>query len=585
MKIFNSIWSYLKSHKLLKYFYAPTIRFPLISCTLQIMSLVIIVLCIMTSTPVGWFLFCLLTIFDNYLICLLAYLFRKLKVHYFLFAFALIINISEIFIILFYHSIISVQVVQLVLETNVKESSEFMNAALSSNAAWQTLICTVLIIATSWFLVKFVRKHVLSKSIAYVLMLLTLWSGVRQMSTYLKLARCFSIGSVSECLRNDNLPHLSTPYVRLLYGIAFNMASSKELKILEETVKRTQVESCSYKCPLIVLVIGESFNKHHSTLYEPEYLNTTPRLSKLQQQGNLTVFSDAVSPFNLTSNVFKYIFSTWDEECSDGWTNHTLFPAVFIKAGYKVRFITNQFVNDSDDFWNYTGGTIFNSSTLSELQFTTRNNKTVKYDEELISQFPPIQQMTSEPTLLIVHLLGQHVEYKDRYPAQYSAFSPSDSKSIFGGENGKRISAEYDNATYYNDIVVDSIFQQFRNHDAIGIYLSDHGEEAYDWRDSYDRTNEATIPQEVARYQYEIPMFVYMSDVFKQKHSDVAERIETAKNRRFISTDLCNSLFYLAGIKTKEYRKHHDVLSPSYDVNRKRIIRYDTDYDILMGKK
>ena len=118
--------------------------------------------------------------------------------------------------------------------------------------------------------------------------------------------------------------------------------------------------------------------------------------------------------------------------------------------------------------------------------------------------------------------------------------------------------------------------------DAIGIFLSDHGEEVYDWRDKYERTNERTITPEIARYQYEIPFMFYMTDTFKLRHSDVAEAVTTAVDRPFISSDLFHLLFYLGGIGFVDYQEKRNILSPCYDKNRKRIIDFEVDYDALM---
>ena len=40
--------------------------------------------------------------------------------------------------------------------------------------------------------------------------------------------------------------------------------------------------------------------------------------------------------------------------------------------------------------------------------------------------------------------------------------------------------AHYDNATRWNDEVVDRILSNFANEDAVVVYFSDHGEEVYD---------------------------------------------------------------------------------------------------------
>lgn len=572
--------------KAVSLFVRPVSAFPVLYTGMLLMCYATLAACNILGVPNGWFLAMLLPIADCYVMCGFALLLRRIKLHWLIHLLGVIITTTELFVVLFYHSTISVQVVQLVLETTGQESSEFMTAALHSSAFLSTLLITLLVWGAAYGFMRILRRKPLPNAVIYVLAALLLWSVVRQLSAYGKLARCFTHESISECLRADNMPHLNTPFIRVPYGIAFNMAASRELQVLTETVENTTVDGSERKAPLIVLIIGESYNKHHSPLYEPDYLPTTPRLCKLRDKGNLVVYTDAVSPFNLTSNVFKYMFSTWDDECTDEWIHHTLFPAVFVKAGYKTHFITNQFVaEDNGDFWNYVGGTIFNSPELSRLQFTTRNKYIHTYDLELLQDIPDTATIAVDPTLLIVHFIGQHVGYSERYPQQYAHFTAADSRTTHGGKTGKEISAHYDNATYYNDAVVDSLLRMFDNRDAVCIYLSDHGEEAYDWRDSYDRTNESVVSQEVARNQYEIPLMFYMTDTFMAKHPDLAKQIRQSADRRFISTDISNVLFHLAGIKTSEYKEQHDILSEKYNTARRRIIRYDTDYDVLMNKK
>ena len=67
---------------------------------------------------------------------------------------------------------------------------------------------------------------------------------------------------------------------------------------------------------------------------------------------------------------------------------------------------------------------------------------------------------------------------------------------------------DYDNATYYNDAVIHMIMQIFREKQTVLIYLSDHGEEVYDYRPRSGRDDfqlGADIRQSL-RYQYSIPM-------------------------------------------------------------------------------
>ena len=557
------------------------------SRTLLFFSLLMCYIITLTSNLIGtetdWFLSFLLPIFDCWLLSLLAGLLNKIKLGIVVTVLVVVILFSELLTVFFYHSNFTIYVVLLLFETNVGESTEFIHAALAHPGSWYAVTITILTGVAACYLARYSRKPFkYKKALAFMAFALVVWSGIRQVSAYYKLFRCFSSASTTVCNDTRYIPHLNTPFVRLAYGAAFNIAASAELDVLEATVAATTVDSCSYRCPLIVLVIGESFNKHHTPLYEKDYLPTTPLLMQQQEKGNLVVYTDAVAPFNFTSNAFKYMFSTWDEESGDEWTGHTLFPAVFKKAGYCVDFYTNQFAMAQTDMWDFAGGTIFNHHGLSELQFTHRNPDIFDYDGELLHELPPTDSLTAHPTLLIVHLRGQHVKYDNRYPQAYAKFTPNDEKTPFGGQTGREIAAHYDNATLYNDAVVNTVFEMLKNTDGIGIYLSDHGEEVFDWRDKYERTNERTITPEIARYQYEIPLMFYMSDSFKEHHPDVAEAVKTSADRPFISSDLCHLLFYLGGISIPDYQEKRNILSPQYDKTRKRIIGSSTDYDELM---
>lgn len=557
------------------------------SRTLLFFSLLMCYIITLTSNLIGtetdWFLSFLLPIFDCWLLSLLVGLLNKVKLGSVVSVLVVAILFSELLTVFFYHSNFTIYVILLIFETNVQESTEFIHAALAHPGTWYAVVITILTGVAACYLARLSRKPFkYKKALTFAAFALVVWSGIRQVSAYYKLFRCFSSASTVVCNDTRFIPHLNTPFVRLAYGAAFNMATSAELDVLETTVAATTVDSCSYRCPLIVLVIGESFNKHHTPLYEKDYLPTTPLLMQQQEKGYLVVYTDAVAPFNFTSNAFKYMFSTWDEESGDEWTRHTLFPAVFKKAGYCVDFYTNQFAMTQTDIWDFAGGTVFNHHGLSELQFTHRNPDIFDYDGELLRELPPTDSLTAQPTLLIVHLRGQHVKYDNRYPQTYAKFTPNDEKTPFGGETGREIAAHYDNATLYNDAVVNTVFEMLKNTDGIGIFLSDHGEEVYDWRDKYERTNERTITPEVARYQYEIPLMFYMTDTFKVRHPDVAEAVTTSANRPFISSDLCHLLFYLGGISIADYQEKRNILSPQYDKTRKRIIGSSTDYDELM---
>lgn len=541
------------------------------------------------NIPASWFLSVLLPIFDCFLLCCIIRFFFliRLKPIGWLFAFlAALLFLGELFTLFLYHSFYSVYVIQLIMETDSRESLEFIGSALLHPALWYSIFGLVLVSAVSYAVAHFLQRPFRYKStVSLLAFALVVWSGVRQLSAYAKIYQVFVNPDIA-LLDNSakRMPRLNTPLVRLLYGIAFNKAQTTRLDKLQTTLEATTVDSCQFRSPVILLVIGESYNKHHAHIYDSSYLPTTPRLERLQLSGDLTVFSDVVSPYNLTSEIFKDLFSLWDEDCDEDWTLYPLFPALFKKAGYRVLFLTNQFTIGSINYANIVGGTIFNRPRLSDLQFNYRNTQSYKYDLDLLQELPPPDTLASHPTLLIVHLLGQHVKFRERYPSEYARFHPQDEHTPFGGDTGKEIASQYDNATYYNDMVVDSLFRTFKDMECVGIYLADHGEEAYDWRPSSGRTSEMEMTREIARNQYEIPFMFYTSGIYAARHPEIVKQIKEAADKPVLCTDLAHMLLYLAGIHTPFYKERLNILSPEYNKGRKRIIHGDTDYDLLMGR-
>jgi len=534
-------------------------------------------------------------IFDCYLLTVLAYFLRRIHLSWLVWIACILLLGGEVFSILCYQSPYSMTVLQLILETNGREATEFLKGhGVAGQLASATGI-TFGAIFISWLLFKSPSKHTPSplrgtppnlwrEFLGAALLLL---SASCQGYSYFRLYQAYTAEVTTTIAENKYMPLRNSPFIRFFYGHALNVVSTKELAKLEATVERTEVDSCSYRSPIILFLLGESFNKYHSPLYNSKARQTTPNLCRLKEQGNLIVFDDAVSPYNVTSKTLRYMFSTYYPGCGRAWVDCTLFPAVFRKAGYDVWFITNQFAGEENnrDHHGHAGGTIFNQKELRQQQFTYMNPEATKYDMDLLADLPLADELAAKPSLLIFHMMGQHEDYRERYPEAFNHFTADSVQNDFTDDNGRQIVAEYDNATLYNDAVVAKLLEKYAEKDVVAIYMPDHGEEVYDWRNSCYRTNSDQMTPEIARYQYEIPMLFYVSDSFKTNHPDLLADIVAAQHKSFISTMLPFALFHLAGITHADYKPELDILSPLYDEECPRIIREDVDYDELMGKK
>ena len=429
-----------------------------------------------------------------------------------------------------------------------------------------------------------------------VLSLILLYNGYTEtINNKLATVRLMSyknIGDVEHELTQKGKANLYLPIYRLAFSIYANKLASKQVDKLVAGIKDVKVDSCTFRSQHIVFVIGESYNKHHSQLYGYPH-ETTPRQIELRRKSNLIPFTDVIAPYNLTSFVFKNIFSLHAVGDKGDWCDAPLFPELFRKAGYRVSFITNQFLPQAKEaVYDFSGGFFLNNPILSKAQFDVRNTQLYKYDAGVLRDYDQIvmkdrEQHPDAPRLTILHLKGQHTNYHDRFPPKRKHFKETDYKEEWP-EMSKRcrmLLADYDNATLYNDSIMSEVVKRFEDEDAIIIYMSDHGEEAFgDGLELFGRNHSAAIDFRLAHEEYEIPFWIWYSKKYAKKHPDIVRQISLAAHRPFMTDNISQVLVYLAGIQTPFYRDDYNVLSDEYNAERKRIIKGTVDYDELKVK-
>ena len=549
---------------------------------------------------------------DLYIIGIfLALLPRKLRrwVRGLLYVIAYGTSFAELFCWVKFQSTLNPSMLLLVSETNGREASEFFSSYFTTDLLASSVGVLGLILLVH-ILTAFCRKTMLpatfrrraavwkqrltlmQPALGFIGLVLLVWSVVRSAHNKREIAQIFSldtIGSVEHKLTTRKCAEFYLPVYRLVFSIFSNELASKQIDRLIEAKDKVEVDSCSFTSPNIVLIIGESYGKHHSEQYG-YFMPTTPRQIKREKTGLLVPFSDVVSPWNLTSFVFKNVFSLHVAGEKGEWCDYPLFPELFRKAGYHVTFLTNQFLPKAKEaVYDFSGGFFLNHPELSQAMFDTRNTQLYRFDCGLLDDYDKNQrQHNTEHNLIIFHLIGQHVNYQQRYPSDRHHFRAEDYADRRPDLDLKRRStlADYDNAVLYNDSIVDQIIRRFESQDAIVIYMPDHGEECYEGNRGFIcRNHSAAIDYDLAHYEFEIPFWIYCSHKYTVKHPGIFQEIVSAKDRRFMTDALPHMLLYLAGIKTKDYHAAYNLLSPQYDEKRPRILKNTTDYDRLAKKK
>lgn len=415
-----------------------------------------------------------------------------------------------------------------------------------------------------------------------VLMVYSFTSCMENKQAELRLMTFESIGEVEHELTEKTCANLYQPLYRLVFSIYANKLASQQLTRLIKGIDEVSVDSCDFTSPNIVLVIGESYNRHHAQLYGYEK-KTTPRQVRRERRGELIKMKDAVSPWNLTSYVFKHLFSMYAVGDKGDWCDYPLFPELFRRAGYHVTFITNQYLPKAKEaVYDFSGGFFLNDETLSKEMFDTRNTRLYAFDDGVVSEYDNLKKADKEHNLIILHLMGQHVRYASRVPEKQKHFRKEDYQRKGFSNKERQIMADYDNAVLYNDSIMDEVLKRFEDKDAVVIYVPDHGEECYGGDvHFFGRMHSTEINARLACEEFDIPMWFWCSRNFRKNHPKIVKSLNCAAKKRYMTDALPHSLLSLAGIHTRWYRSRLDVLNEEYDETRPRLLKHTTDYDKL----
>ena len=288
-----------------------------------------------------------------------------------------------------------------------------------------------------------------------------------------------------------------------------------------------------------VVVIGESVDKKHMSLYGYSR-KTTPNFDKIKDE--LHVFKNAKSGFSQTNAVMKCILF-FDRDFKKGDIISFLNG-----AGFKTFWYSNQHSSG-----RYNSAEALTASLASEFAFINRTyfrvNQSSKYDEALLECLNHALKDKSDKKVIFLHLFGSHSVYKKRYPKEFDIFT---NKNFTPRANKV---AEYDNSIAYTDHVLSEILKNLKKSDGsikVMVYLSDHGEDAYDTDESTFSHASGSSP-----HMFDIPLIVWMSEEYKKERADFLKRINLLKP--YVTTEMIHSLLDIFGLEHEMIEKKHSI--------------------------
>lgn len=341
---------------------------------------------------------------------------------------------------------------------------------------------------------------------------------------------------------------IKTPYLweKMLFGkiyILANTPSTPDLRNYRSNLKL--ISTTNNKPQNIVIILGESFSKLHSSLYGYNK-ETNPYLSSLRDSSSLFIFNHVTSSALNTIEAIKSIMTTYNPNKSNNtreWYECEKLPDIIKQTGYYTFWISNQsqyglYDNIASAFAKLCDTTIF----VGDLCAGVGTNK---LDENII---PCLQQQINNNNSLncyFIHLIGSHYSFNRRYPKHFNKYSPNDYCEY--PKHQRYNLATYDNSILYNDSVVYKIINLFQNKESIVFYFSDHSIDLYNSSSDYIGHAKGNVPKS-ADAGHQIPFMIYTSKKFNKNNPQTVKRIKENINTPFCTNNFIYTIMDITGV-------------------------------------
>lgn len=433
--------------------------------------------------------------------------------------FAIICCIVDTFSLLIYQQPFNQEFATIIMQTNPAEIGEFFETFIS--------IKYFLIIAIIFLLV---------------------WKGYRTLHS-INAGKKVSIILLTSVIIGTALS-IRNPlvYIDTFAGKIVSTLQTPQIPDLKEFLTHPEIIHTKARQPKhVVLLIGESFSKSHSSMYG--YAKTTnPYLTTLKDSSYLHLYQEVQTPALHTLAAIQCILSTYKPEYKDSipWYQCTSIPEVIRLSGYQTHWVSNQskigvFDTGTGRYADLCDDQYFVGDKFAGMRRTY-------CDELVIPLIKPLLQDTTNHHFYFMQLMGSHSTFKKRYPETFNRFKPEDYVAF--PEHQRENLATYDNSILYNDSVVYEIMKLYHDKEAIVFYFSDHAIDVYESTDNYIGHARSTDPKS-AEAGSKIPFMIYTSPLYQQNFPEEMEQIRRCINQPFRTDDMIYTIMDIIGVEFK----------------------------------
>lgn len=325
---------------------------------------------------------------------------------------------------------------------------------------------------------------------------------------------------------------------------------------------------------VVVLVLGESarFDRWRLNGYARD---TNPLLAR---EANLISFQDLITGVSATRLSVPVILSRKPamQSLKDGFTEKSFLTA-FHEAGYKTFWLSNQISFGKFD----TPISVFAQEAdrveyLNLGGFTDHSN----FDEVLLAPFDRALADPAPKKLIVLHTLGSHWNYAQRYPARFDQWQPSllgmDKPVLTDTSLKPQLNNSYDNSMLYTDWFLAQLIGTLKQSEraAALMYVADHGQTLL------DGSCTQVFHGHNSQYEFHVPALAWYSDPYSARFPDKVAQLRAHRTARLSTENMFHTLVDLGDIRYPGDSLDRSIASSQLVRHKRYVDSYGwTDYD------
>lgn len=301
---------------------------------------------------------------------------------------------------------------------------------------------------------------------------------------------------------------------------------------------------------IYVLVIGEASRAANWQMYGYDRA-TNPLLSA---EDDVVVYKNVVTQSNATHKSVPLILSSVSADNHSEIYDCRGIVQLYKEAGFRTLLVSCQAPNrglvqlmcDEADQTIYMNG--LNDGAMLE----------------------PLRRAIEADTsdlFVVLHSYGSHFNYRERYPDEFSRFTPDDDVSI-SKKNRERMVNAYDNSIIYTDWFLSEVIGTLRETNACTamFYCADHGEDLYD--DSRARFLHSSPT--ITYYQTHVACLGWYSQEWQSLYPEKAIAAKANAKAPATTHSVFHSVAQLAPIESKYIKPTVSFVSDEFDYSVER---------------